>query len=207
MSIKISVMTGKMKNIPTINTNPLDNPFCLKMAETKAVCRHCYSQKMLRGLRKNCAPSWSENGKILSSSIIPVEELPEVNSHWFRFSGHGELINSNHFINLCNIAKKNPRNTFALWTKRTDFVRKNYSHVPSNMILIYSNPQINHVLKTPPKGFHRVFNVTDETSSHPSNCKGKKCWECGLCYDKNSKETCLVERLRISKNGASYNRK
>lgn len=196
-------MTGKMFNIPAINTNPLDNPFCNKMACSKAVCKHCYSRAMLNGLRKNCGPSWSENGRILSDSIIPYDELPVVNNIWFRFSGHGELHNKNHFVNLCNIARKNPRTQFVLWTKRTDIVRDNLDNKPSNLRLIYSNPQINHVLKKAPKGFDKVFNVIDDSSKHPSNCAGKSCWECGICYDKGNETVCVVEKLRTSKNGAS----
>ena len=193
-----------MKHIPAINTNPLDNAFCNRMACSKAVCKHCYSRTMLQGMRKNCGPAWSANGKVLSESIIPNADLPTINSIWFRYSGHGELINSNHFVNLCNIARKNPRTTFVLWTKRTDIVRKNRDAVPSNMRLIYSNPRVNNVLKNAPEGFDKVFNVIDDKSKHASNCAGKACWDCGICYDPDNKTQCVIEKLRTSKNGASY---
>lgn len=204
-TIKISEMTGKMKNIPAINTNPLDNPFCNKMACSKSVCKHCYSRAMLNGLRKNCGPAWSMNGKILSESILSDDSLPTINSVWFRFSGHGELINRNHFVNLCNIARKNPRTHFVLWSKRTDLVRKNIDMIPPNMRLIYSNPRINNVLSTAPKGFDKVFNVIDDKSKHASNCAGKACWECGICYKPENTTVCVIEKLRTSKSGASYN--
>jgi hypothetical protein len=201
--ISISVMSGKMMHIDAINTNPLDNPFCSKMCKTTAVCKHCYSRKMLQGLRKNSGPSWSENGKILSASILDDAQVPVINTIWFRFSGHGELINSNHFLNLCKIATKNSRTQFVLWTKRLDIVRKHRHEVPSNMTLIYSNPRINNVLKTAPEGFHRVFNVVSK-DSYKTNCAGKKCWTCGICYDPNSKEVCIIEKLKASKNGVEY---
>ena len=202
-TVSISTMTGKLLNIPAINTNPLDNKFCNKMCKTNAVCKHCYSRAMLNGLRKNCGPSWSQNGKILSESIIPDDQLPTVNAVWFRFSGHGELMNGTHLINLCNIAAKNPRTQFVLWTKRSDFIRKYRGYVPENMTLIYSNPRINNVMKTPPEGFDRVFNVVSK-DHYKSNCAGLKCWTCGLCYDPESKITCIVEKLKASKNGVGY---
>ena len=206
-NIHISTMTGKMANIPAINTNPLDNSFCNRMASSKAVCKHCYSRAMLQGIRKNCGPTWSSNGQVLSSGIIPDDQLPTINSIWFRFAGHGELINQNHFINLCNIARKNPRTMFVLWTKRLKIVRENQSQIPSNMRLIYSNPRINNVLKKAPEGFDKVFNVIDDKSKHASNCAGKACWECGICYDPTNHTQCVIEKLRVTKNGASSKRK
>lgn len=203
LPISISVMTGKMENIPAINTNPLDNRFCNRMCKTTAICKHCYSRAMLQGLRKNCGPAWSKNGKVLSESILPDDQLPVINSIWFRFSGHGELMNGNHLINLCNIAAKNKRTRFVLWTKRTDLVRKYRHYVPENMTLIYSNPRINNVLKNPPEGFDRVFNVVSK-DHYKSNCAGRKCWECGLCYDPDSGVKCLIEKLKGAKNGVEY---
>ena len=205
-TVSISTMTGKLLNIPTINTNPLDNKFCNRMCKTNAVCKHCYSRAMLQGLRKNCGPVWSQNGKILSESIIPDDQLPVINSVWFRFSGHGELLNSTHFLNLCKIATHNHRTQFVLWTKRKDIVRKHIQEVPSNMRLIYSNPRLNNVMKHAPDGFDKVFNVVSK-DSYKSNCHGKACWQCGLCYDANSTTECLIEQLKGSKNGVEYKRK
>lgn len=199
--LKISEMTGKLKNIPAINTNPLDNKFCNKMCKTKAVCKHCYSRAMLQGIRKNCGPAWSKNFQILSKPLTE-EQIPSINAVWFRFHGHGELNGSTMFLNFCKIAKKNFRTQFVLWTKRTDIVRKHRHEVPKNMTLIYSNPRLNNVLKNPPAGFDRVFNVVSK-DHYNSNCVGKSCYDCGLCYDPNSKEKCIIEKLRVSKDGAA----
>lgn len=199
--IKISTMTGKLRNIPAINTNPLDNSFCNKMSKTRAVCKYCYSRNMLQGLRKNCGPAWSKNLKILSKPLSD-DQIPTINNIWVRFHGHGELTGSTMFLNFCKIAKHNSRTQFVLWTKRCDIVRKHIHEVPKNMTLIYSNPRLNNVLKNPPSGFDRVFNVVSK-DHYKSNCAGKNCWECGLCYDPKSTTKCIVEKLRASKNGAS----
>lgn len=193
--LKISTMTGKMANIPAINTNPLENPFCNKMSKTNSVCKHCYSRAMIKGIRRNCAPAWSENGKVLSQSIIEDNDIPLINSIWFRFSGHGELINSNHFLNLCKIAKFNKRTQFVLWTKRKDIVAKHQTEVPENMRLIYSNPRVNNVMKKAPQGFNKVFNVVNK-DSYKINCGAKKCWECGICYDPENKTESVIEKLK-----------
>ena len=79
-----SKMTGKLKGIPALNTNTLTNEYCTKMRSTETICKVCYSASMLEGSRKNCAPSWEKNSKALES-IIPLDNLPSINAHTFRF--------------------------------------------------------------------------------------------------------------------------
>lgn len=183
---KMSVMSGKLQGVIALNTNTVTNPFCIKEYSKKDpdnICSFCYSHNMLNTFRKNCQPSFQRNSDILASDKpIDTERIPKINASIVRFHGHGELINDNHFINLCTIAKEYPNTTFALWTKRIDIVRPNRSHVPDNMILVYSNPKIDRVMKSPPRGFHRVFNnVTDKYRGN-ANCTGQKCIDCQLCY-------------------------
>jgi len=49
--IKVSVMTGKLVEIPAINTNTLTNEFCQEMhtSSPKCICWDCYSYAMLEG--------------------------------------------------------------------------------------------------------------------------------------------------------------
>lgn len=184
-----STMSGKLKGIIGINTNPLTNSFCQKMAkDPKTICSLCYSQKMLKGVRMNCVPKFNRVGDILSKSIIPFEDIPIIKEKIARFSAHGELINMNHLINCVNIAKANPHTTWGLWTKRIDFVKaldKMKIIVPDNIIMIYSNPQMNTAIQIP-KGFHKVFSVYSKTFADEEhvhiNCGGKKCLACKLCY-------------------------
>lgn len=53
---------------------------------------------------------------------------------------------------------------------------------PSNVILIYSNPKVDKVIKTVPKGFHKVFNVVSSEEVAEINCGARKCLECQRCY-------------------------
>ena len=192
-------MSGKLKGIPAINTNPLTNTFCQKMSKNdNNICKYCYSQKMLKTFRQSCVDCFTKNGKELSEIVIPEYFLPVFNSKYVRFSAHGELINNIHLTNYINIAKKNPSTTFALWTKRKTMVQKRISEIPDNIILVYSSPEINNIIKVP-KGFHKVFNVVSkdfDIDKNLINCGAKSCLNCQLCYHKNNNVNVIIERVK-----------
>lgn len=195
-SISVSKMSGKLAGIPAINTNTATNEYCVKQYKSGGkdnICTMCYSQRMLSTYRKNCQPSFQRNSDILSSDR--EVDIPKINAAFVRFHGHGELINDTHFLNLCDIAESNSHCTFALWTKRVDIVRPNRHHVPSNMILVYSNPKIDSVLRKPPRGFHRVFNNVTKQYRGDANCTGQKCMDCQLCY-KFDTTSVIVEHVK-----------
>ena len=187
--INISKGSGKLQDIRSINTNTLTNAFCIKQGKNKnSVCSICYSEKMLRTMRKNCVPSWQHNSNLLSKVIIQTELLPTILDAFFRFSSHGELINDIHLINLINITNKNPHCTFTLWTKRKDIINKVFKTMnkPKNLILIFSNSQLNKPIETLPKYFDKTFNnVTKEYKEKKINCFSK-CKDCLICYKHNN---------------------
>lgn len=198
MKVHVSVMSGKLKGISAINTNTVTNKFCQKMQKGNNICKHCYSQAMLTGSRKNCQDSFQRNSDLLSSRALFPDEIPTINAAWFRFHGHGELINTQHFHNLCAIAFANPQTTFALWTKRKDIVWEYFEHVsvpPINLILIYSNPKLDSVMDSPPPMFNKVFNnITDKNAE--ANCTGQKCMDCLECYKWSGAEV-IVEHVKV----------
>lgn len=200
--VKVSKMSGKLNGIPAINTNTVTNDYCIKMKESDSICRQCYSHRMLNTYRKNCQPAFQHNSDVLSKAILLEDFLPVINSAFFRFNGHGELINMVHLINIVNICKKNPHTNFALWTKRKNLVNKlfKYSddyHLPKNLILIYSNPKIDCVMTEPPVHFHKVFNnVSKPVYKSIENCTGQKCIECLACYKKDSGINVIVEKVK-----------
>ena len=187
--INISKGSGKLQDIRSINTNTLTNAFCMKQVKNKnSICSFCYSDKMLRTMRKNCVPSWQHNSNLLSKVIIQTELLPTILDAFFRFSSHGELINDIHLINLINITNKNPHCTFTLWTKRKDIINKVFKTMnkPKNLILIFSNSQLNKPIETLPKYFDKTFNnVTKEYNEKKINCFSK-CKDCLICYKHNN---------------------
>jgi len=184
--ICISVMNKKMEGIPAINTNPLINSFCKKMVKVKEnICSKCYSYLMLLTTRKKCVPAYTNNTEKLSKRLLKEKDIPILNSLYFRFNAHGELHNKTHLLNLCKIAKGNPKTNFALWTKRANLVQNCLSEIPDNLILVYSTPKIDWKEPRIPKGFNRVFSTYTADYSIKNNvainCMGK-CIACLKCY-------------------------
>ena len=153
---------------------------------------------MLKTFRQNMAPSLQRNSDLLSSKVLHPDALPVVNQAFFRFNSHGELINEFNLINYVNIAIKNPHCNFALWTKRFDIISKYFkdNEKPKNLILVYSNPKINHILDKTPQYFDKTFNnVEEHLEVKRQNCTGQKCKDCLLCYKFNEVST-IVEKVK-----------
>lgn len=181
-NLKISTLTGKLEGFRAINTNTLSNPFCKDMRGKDTICSQCYSAAMLEGSRKNCVKPWQVNSDILAE---PLTVIPYFMDLVIRFHAHGELINKQHYLNFVAIANHNPQTTFALWTKRKDLIKG--VDKPTNLILIFSNPRTDKVLKRVPTGFDRVFNAIDKEHVKPAdnvNCHAK-CKDCMICYTQN----------------------
>jgi len=163
--LHISKGAFKLEGINSLNTNTLTNDYCIKQNKKgiNIICNWCYSFTLLKGFRSNMVKLLEKNSLLLSLFIIPDNFVLTVYVTIFRFHSHGELHNETHLINLINICNKNKHCTFTLWTKRNDLIKKyfdknNYLTSPSNLILIYSNPKINHIMKKTPKYFDKTFN-------------------------------------------------
>ena len=188
MSLYISKkMQGKMTGFHTLNTSPLDNSFCEKMSKVEnSICSSCYSRRALQTYASCARPRWKQNGELLSENLIKDESLPTISKRVFRFQSHGELLNETHYINLVNIAKKNPETIFLLPTKQKHIVEKLGKMGARNLILSYSEPMINHLVEKLPKNFDRRFSVftKDYAKKHKIdiNCAGKRCMDCLQCY-------------------------
>jgi len=196
--LKQSVMSGKLTGIPAYNTNTKSNEFCIRQKDTDTICGQCYSHKMLDTYRKSCIPAWQHNSDEFSD-WIDWDDLPVVNAAFVRLNGHGELINDTHYQNIIRLARKNPHTTFALWTKRASIVRQYQARpihgMPTNLILVFSNPRIDKVIGVP-RGFHKVFNNVSKGSTAPQNCTGRKCMDCLACYRKDSGIDVIVEQVK-----------
>lgn len=191
--IKISKMSGKLQGIGAINTDTTTNEFCIRQKSTDTICGKCYSHKMLTTFRKSCVPAFQHNSELMKD-LIEWDLLPIINQAYFRFNGHGELINLNHYKNIINIAQKNPHCTFTLWTKRASIVRQ-IADVPVNLILIFSNPRIDKVIGVP-RGFDKVFNNVNKDSGIKQNCTGRKCIDCLMCYKHKNKLNVIIEAVK-----------
>ena len=194
---KYSVMSGKLKGIPALNTSPLNNEFCKAMSSKKdSICGSCYSINMLKTFRKMCDPPFRRYGEFLSKKVHPSEYLPKPpNALYVRFSAHGELINLNHTINLFKICGLSPNTTFTLWTKRMNLVWKAIKQIgkPSNLILVYSASALD-VETTIPHWFDKVF-IVQTKENNKTNCFGK-CIDCLKCYTKTDTTTHIYEEIK-----------
>jgi hypothetical protein len=201
-SVHISIMTGKLDGLRAISTNTRTNDYCIKQnqsADPDNICTKCYSHVMLSSYRKNMQPALQRNSDALSQRMLAEQELPRILDAVFRFDAHGELINETHLANLCAISVHNPGTSFALWTKRNDLVSKFFRSraKPANLILIYSNPKISHIMHRPPKHFDRTFNnVLEHEFVDRQNCTGQKCADCLLCYTPGNGVTTIVEKVK-----------
>ena len=195
--IKYSVMSGKLKGIPALNTSPLNNEFCKAMSKKKdSICGSCYSINMLKTFRKMCDAPFQKYGEFLSKKVHPSEYLPKPpNALYVRFSAHGELINLNHTINLFKICGLSPNTTFTLWTKRKGLVWKAIKQIgkPSNLILIHSASALD-VETTVPKYFDKVF-IVQTKNNDKTNCFGG-CIDCLKCYTKTDTTTHIYEEIK-----------
>ena len=195
--IKYSVMSGKLKGIPALNTSPLNNKFCKAMSKKKdSICGSCYSINMLSTFRKSADAPFRKYGEFLSSKIHPPEYLPKPpNALYVRFSAHGELINVDHAVNLFQICDSSPNTTFTLWTKRYNIVWRaiEYYKKPKNLILIYSAIGLDQK-KTLPMHFDKVF-IVQAKKNDKTNCFGK-CIDCLKCYTKTDTTTHIYEEIK-----------
>jgi len=198
MKLHIAKGTKKMEGMNSISVSSFENKFCQAMKKVSGtICRSCYGNKYEK-MRPALDACLKRNKDIL---IRPLKnnEIPIINSSYFRFNGFGELYNDIHYKNLCLIAKKNPKTTFALWTKRFDIVMK-YPKV-KNIVYIYSNPYLNKTFsdKKIINWFHHIFSVWTKKVATDNgvklNCSGKKCIECLICYKKNT-EKFINEKIK-----------
>lgn len=191
--IHITVGTGKMQGIVSINSSTLANPFCKKMsANPTFICSKCYANRFesIYPALRRCL---IKNSELLSTAILADEDIPTIFQDVCRIHSYGELINEVHYRNLCKIAEHNPHCLFVLWTKRLNLID---IRRPSNLRVIYSNPRIDEPIDTTPFGADGVFNVISanyalEHSITP-NCRGS-CRMCMQCYNRERMPGIIVE--------------
>ena len=115
--------------------------------------------------------------------------------------------NLENYIKICNF---NKQTTFALWTKRKDIIKAYFDKhkKPKNLILIYSNPNIDKPIYKPFGYFDKIFNnVTKDNSQFKAiqNCSGQKCIDCLKCYkhSKALKNNIIIEAVKGFKENKS----
>lgn len=184
--------TGKMEGMASISTSVTTNERCAKNASIKgSICEKCFAAKQMKVFPSMEKPM-IQNQKILTSGIIPSDQLPVINVLYFRFEAFGDLNNATQVINYFNICRKNPGVKFALWTKNPDYIAqaiKAGHEKPENLNIILSSLFINKERKTKYDFVDKIFTVYDKeyiaSENVEINCGARNCFTCGLCYNKN----------------------
>lgn len=199
-------MSGKMADIKCLSTSNLCNPFCACRKNNPAlICNKCFADSTCSryaALRTNM----ERNTEILTSVLIPVEEWPmldPVEDPIFRFESFGDLVNEIQAQNYMNMARRNPKTRFALWTKNPGILSRiliNPEDKPSNLIILRSSEFIDQRIDASRFWFvDKTFTVyrpaTIEAQSIDINCGSRNCMSCQRCYHKNT-ETDIRERLK-----------
>lgn len=193
--------TGKMEGIDSLSTSVLLNPICQKRAkDPTSICSKCFAEKIANA-RKELRGCLAKNTEVLTSQIIPVKEWPVLNASIFRLESFGDLNNGTQFKNYINFAKRNPRTTFALWTKNTNIVDEVFREgvkKPRNMIIIMSSPHLNRVMIPRYEWVDKVFTVYDKEHAEgvEINCGARDCLTCQRCYTKTRKVEYIRELLK-----------
>lgn len=199
--IWVSEHTGKMEGIGSISTWCGSNPNCVARAKNPdSICSKCYARRM--SYRHSLIDRLKNNTEVLSSEVLKEDDLPFINSSYFRFESFGDLINKTHLINYMNICQKNPQCTFALWTKNfwiVDDVLEEYEK-PENLLIVASSGQMNKELDRVPAWADSVFTVYDKDFSKENeveiNCGSRSCLICRKCYTKHEGVMHIHELLK-----------
>lgn len=195
-------MNDKLEGFASLSTSPLCNDNCIKRMEAgDTVCAHCFSARMNKRF-KNLAAKLKRNAELLSTVDIQPEDVPFLNRAFFRFEAFGDLLNTQHFKNLCTIAEANPHTTFALWTKNPWIIPEALAEFgiskPENMIIVQSSVLLNQETTPANEYIDKVFTVYDKkhAESVNINCGGRKCAECLRCYTKSDEIEYIAELLK-----------
>ena len=189
--------TGKMAGMYSISTSCTLNKYCIERTKNKdSICSNCFAQSMFRNSwYKLTMRRCEENTRILTESVLPLEDLPIINAFAFRFESFGDLNNTTQVINYFNICNINPRVTFAIWTKNpfiiANAIRDGHKK-PSNLIVIYSSPLKNKAVSL--TKIQSVFPFVDKIftvwktendakeNGVKINCGARACLKCLRCY-------------------------
>tara|TARA_R100000315_G_C5221380_1_gene133153 strand:+ start:768 stop:1463 length:696 start_codon:yes stop_codon:yes gene_type:complete len=223
-----SKLRGKLEDFEAIGNNTTKNKFCFdrwRIAKEKNriagkvvdICGVCYSQKSLNGYMKSNQNALDKN-EVLAETLLDDFAIRQFNflQSFFRFNHHGELLTEkvddagniikkypkyNMIENYCRIAEYNPHCNFALWTKRTDIIKRFFDkrEKPKNLIIVFSNTKVDKVITKIPKNFDKVFNnVNGDNYKEIQNCTGQKCKDCLRCYKFSSNQdgNIIVEKVK-----------
>ena len=198
-------LTGKMAGMPAITSSMLCNENCQKLMQIKcSVCEKCYTKKYLSS-RPSVDACYKENSNLLSSSIIPKNQLPFINAAYCRLESFGDIINATHLQNYVNLIKKNSHCVFSLFTKNYTVVFDYFKvhKQPNNLSIVISSLMLNTPFEIERCiGLKNLKIFTVYTKKYEKehgviiNCGKNRCIDCRRCYTKNKTPVYIAELLK-----------
>jgi hypothetical protein len=156
-------------------------------------------QKMYSALDKCLV----ENYRVLTTTLIPVEDMPVLNYLMFRLESFGDVQNETQLLNYFNLCKRNPRVQFTIWTKNTAIFARVLAEneKPANLIIIISSPFVNRALEIADYPWaDKIFTVysSEYAALHgvKINCGALSCATCQKCYNRENTTVYINELLK-----------
>ena len=188
-------LTGKMTGMPAITSSMLCNEHCQKLSNIiGTVCEKCYTMKYLKS-RPAVEKCYAENTELLTSSVIPIKQLPFINATMCRLETFGDIVNATHLQNYINLIKKNNHCMFSLFTKNYTVVFDYFKthKQPKNLSLVISSLLLDEpfALEFLPEYLTnvKIFTVYSKPFAKGNNitinCGKNRCVDCRRCYTKN----------------------
>lgn len=196
-----------MTGMPAITTSMLCNEHCQKLSKIiGTVCEKCYTMKYLKS-RPAVEKCYAENTDLLTSSIIPIKQLPFINAAMCRLETFGDIVNTTHLQNYVNLIRKNNHCMFSLFTKNYtvvfDYFKKHKQ--PKNLSIVISSLLLNEpfditFLDETPLTNIKIFTVYTKPFVKGNriiiNCGKTRCIDCKRCYTKNKEPIYISELLK-----------
>lgn len=200
-------LTGKMSGIPAVTSSMLCNESCQSFMNIKgSVCEKCYTKKYLSA-RPNSEKCYRENTDLLSSSLIPIKQLPFINAALCRLESFGDITNTTHLQNYINLIRKNNHCMFSLFTKNYtvvfDFFKEHKQ--PRNLSLVISSLMLNTpfditTISQLPLTNVKIFTVYTKKHADKNGitvtCGKNRCIDCQRCYKRNKAPIYVSELLK-----------
>jgi len=182
--------TGKMLGTSHISVESGDPETCKRCKIGKI----CYATKY-QSFRPVVRESYRKNGIEITSRIYDMYELPIVTNFQCRFDAFGEIYDSERgdiqLTNYVNIAKKNSRVNFVLWSRNYKKIEKYFTEniKPDNFRIIRSSAEVDKpVMHIPNKHiWDGVFNVLSAHYMDDNNVKAN----CGTLDKYGKKHSCV----------------
>lgn len=196
-----------MAGMPAITSSMLCNEYCRRLRSIPdTVCQKCYAVKYLQA-RPSVDKCYRANTELLTTSVIPIKQLPFINAAMCRLETFGDIVNATHLHNYVNLVKKNNHCVFSLFTKNYTVVFDYFkSHKqPKNLSIVISSLLLNQPFDVKFLAETNLTNVkifTVYTKPYAKgnnvviNCGKTRCIDCRRCYMKNKAPIYVSELLK-----------